>query len=286
MGSTVRPEGDRHVIRYGLGSRPFALALSLLLGGPGLASGSAAETASYSGLCAYQHPSDARIPWRCQSIPRGETLESLFGDSWATVARFNRLDRRHARPGVRIKVPDRLEELSEFTPMPRHYSLADETARFILIDLSEQFLGAYEYGTLVLSSPMATGRPSHPTPTGDFRIDAADLWHRSSKYTIANSRIPYPMHYGLRFLRTKRGITYWIHGRDLSGYPASHGCVGLYDEAMQVRYYGAPKDVALDDARRLFEWAVGSLLEGKSVREDLAGPLVRVIGRAPRRQGR
>jgi len=200
------------------------------------------------------------------------------------VARFNRIDRRHARPGVRIKVPDRLEELSDFTPMPQRYSPADGEARFILIDLSEQFLGAYEYGALVLSSPVATGRPSHPTPTGDFRIDAADLRHRSSKYTIANTRIPYPMHYGLRFYRTERGVTYWIHGRDLPGYPASHGCVGLYDEGMQVRYYGEPKDVVLDDARRLFEWAVGPLREGESVRERLEGPRVRVVGHAPRRR--
>lgn len=91
------------------------------------------------------------------------------------------------------------------------------------------------------------------------------------------------MRYGLRFLRTPRGIAYWIHGRDLPGYPASHGCIGLFDEEMQVRYYGEPKNALLDDARRLFEWAVGSLLEGRSVRENLDGPWVRVVGRAPRR---
>lgn len=167
--------------------------------------------------------------------------------------------------------------------MPQRYSPADSEARFILIDLTEQFLGAYEYGTLVLSAPVATGRTGNPTPTGDFRIDAADLRHRSSRYTIANTAVPYPMHYGLRFLRTKRGVSYWIHGRDLPGYPASHGCVGLYDEAMQARYYGEPKDAELDDARRLFEWAVGSLREGESVRENLDGPRVHVVGRAPRR---
>jgi serine protease Do len=39
---------------------------------------------------------------------------------------------------------------------------------------------------------VATGRPRNSTPTGDFRIDAADLRHRSSKYTIAKTSIPYP----------------------------------------------------------------------------------------------
>lgn len=260
------------------------LALALCFGGL-LVLRAAAEKASTpaSGPCAYVHPSDARIGWTCRSIARGETLETLFGDSWRLVARFNRIDRRHGRPGTWIKVPDRLSQLSEFTPIPQRYPPADAEARFILIDLTEQYLGAYEYGTLVLSAPVATGRPDNPTPIGDFRIDAADLRHRSSRYTIANTGVPYPMHYGLRFLRTPRGVSYWIHGRDLPGYPASHGCVGLYDEAMQARYYGEPRDAELDDARRLFEWAVGPLLEGEPVHESLDGPRVRVVGRAPRR---
>ena len=45
------------------------------------------------------------------------------------------------------------------------------------------------------------------------------------------------MHYGLRFFIDKSVDTwpsYWIHGRDLPGYPASHGCIGLYDEEMQL----------------------------------------------------
>jgi hypothetical protein len=259
----------------------FALLAWLALAALGAPPGSAAGMPPASGLCAYLHPSDAGVAWTCRATRRGETLESLFGDAWRTVARFNRVDRRHVRPGVWIKVPDRLDAPKEFTPLPQRYPPADHAAQFILIDLSEQFLGAYEYGALVLSSPVAIGRPSHPTPAGDFRIDAADRRHRSSRYTIARTSIPYPMHYALRFHRTRRGAEYWIHGRDLPGYPVSHGCVGLYDEAMQVRYYGEPKDVALDDARRLFEWAVGSSLEGKSARENLEGPWVRVVGRAP-----
>ena len=31
----------------------------------------------------------------------------------------------------------------------------------------------------------------------------------------------------------REGVSYWIHGRDMPGYPASHGCIGLYDESMQ-----------------------------------------------------
>ena len=58
--------------------------------------------------------------------------------------------------------------------------------------------------------------------------------------------------------------------RDLPGYPASHGCVGLYDEEMQVEYYAAhdrkvnkqyyhPLDKPyLQGAQRLYEWVVDS----------------------------
>ena len=53
---------------------------------------------------------------------------------------------------------------------------------------------------------------------------------------------PYPMNYALRFYVNRTGMSYWIHGRDLPGYPASHGCIGLYDEPMQKEQYGIPKD--------------------------------------------
>ena len=41
---------------------------------------------------------------------------------------------------------------------------------------------------------------------------------------------------------------------DLPGYLPSHGCIGLYDEAMQKEQYGTPTDPKLNDAKRLFDW--------------------------------
>jgi len=49
------------------------------------------------------------------------------------------------------------------------------------------------------------------------------------------------MTWALRFHIDRDGVNYWIHGRDMPGYPASHGCVGLYDEAMQKKYYKVPR---------------------------------------------
>ena len=197
------------------------------------------------------------------------------------MARFNRIDRRHASSGAALKVPKRLEDIKDFTPLPLRYPSADTDAQFILVDLSEQFLGAYEYGRLVFSAPAATGEQGNETPTGDFRVTAANRRHRSSLYTIEGTDIPYPMNYALMFYTNIEGISYWIHGRDIPGYPASHGCVGLYDEEMQQTHYGAPSTPVLDDARTLYRWVMGPRADRESAQAVTAGPRVLMVGRAP-----
>jgi L,D-transpeptidase-like protein len=236
-------------------------------------------------LCDLAYPSDARIDWTCRTIGKEETLEGLFGDRWIDVARFNRIDRRHVVRGLRIKVPGRLEAIERFTPMPMQYAPADTDSQFVLVDLSEQFLGAYEKGRLVFSAPIAAGTPRHRTPPGMFRITAYDRDHVSSIYDIGDTGRPYPMHYGLRFHITASGMSYWIHGRDMPGVPVSHGCIGLYDEAMQRRHYGRPDVPVLVDARRLFEWVVGSRAStGMHALPD--GPRVRIVTSAAEREAR
>ncbi len=54
-------------------------------------------------------------------------------------------------------------------------------------------------------------------------------------------------------------VSYWIHARDLPGRPASHGCVGVFDEAMQHRVYGVPDKPVLDDAKKLYAWTIGEV---------------------------
>lgn len=231
--------------------------------------------------CAIGYPSDATIDWECRRLRTRETLESLFGNRWVDVARFNRIDRRHAAPGIFLKVPKRLDDVAGFTPMPQEYPAATGEAKFILIDLAEQFLGAYEHGRLVFSAPIASGERGNETPAGEFVITAAHRHHHSSRYTIEKTNIPYPMNYALRFHISKQGIAFWIHGRDIPGYPASHGCIGLYDELMQKTYYGYPREPILDDAKKLYEWVLGSPSEDWKLRILDNGPRVLITGRAP-----
>jgi hypothetical protein len=153
--------------------------------------------------------------------------------------------------------------------------------KFILIDLTEQFLGAYEFGALRLATPIASGNGTNETPTGVFRLTAAHLQHQSDLYMIEGTDRPYPMNYALRFHVNREGVSYWIHGRDMPGYPVSHGCIGLYDESMQKEQYGVPKDPELNYAERLFVWVLGSEPDDDHVIPLPRGPRVHIIGQAP-----
>ncbi|HUI44424.1 MAG TPA: L,D-transpeptidase [Nitrospirota bacterium] len=160
--------------------------------------------------------------------------------------------------------------------------MSESDAKRILVDLSEQFLGAYEYGQLMFSGPVAAGTKKNTTPVGEFRITGYSKMHKSSLYQIEHTTEPYPMSYGLRFYINREGGSYWIHGRDLPGYPASHGCIGLYDEEMQHDYYKYPEKPMLEDARKLFAWAIPSPADRGGEYDVRTGPKVLIIDHEPR----
>ncbi len=236
-------------------------------------------------LSRVEYPSLKGIAWHAKFIEPNQSLESLFGADWILVARFNRIDRRHVYPGVTIKVPDNIEDIRTYTPLPRHYAPAARHEKFILVDITEQWLGAYQYGKLVFSAPAATGKATTETPAGMFQIDARDLNHTSSLYKTANDEEQYPMDNALRFFIGPDNVSYWLHARDLPGRPASHGCIGLYDEEMQNRVFGIPLQPVLKDSQKLYNWAAGEeeYEDDEGVAEELEdGPTVEVRGSLPR----
>jgi hypothetical protein len=95
-------------------------------------------------LCEVHYPSDDRIEWSCRKLAWQDTPQELFGQYWPDVLRFNRLDRRHFIGGRSIKVPRKLEQVYHYSPLPLEYPDAAREPKFILIDQSEMFLGAYE----------------------------------------------------------------------------------------------------------------------------------------------
>lgn len=247
-------------------------------------------------LCGVIFPGDAAIEWDCVKLTGKDTPEKLFGDDWQDVLRFNRMDRRHFYGGMSIKVPRRLDDVKAFTPLPTYYPEAAAAEKFILVDQSEMFLGAYEHGVLVLSFPAAVGIKDHRVPNGEFRIDAIDRRHTSNMYRAEEIGRRYRMHYGLRFFVDTSApgeISYYIHGRDVPGYPASHGCIGLYDEEMQIEYYSAYdrkvygrgyhrlKPPLLEGANILYRWVVGNHSDRGGWHRIDYGPKVKIIGEPP-----
>lgn len=236
-------------------------------------------------LSRVEYPSLANIAWHPHFIEPNQTLESLFGADWVAVARFNRIDRRHVYPGMTIKVPDRMEDVRRYTPLPLVYETAKRHEKYILVDITEQWLGAYEYGKLVFSAPAATGKETTETPTGMFRVSTRHKNHTSSLYKTANDEEQYPMDNALRFHVGDDNVSYWLHARDLPGRPASHGCIGLYDEEMQKRVFDTPSNPVLIDSQKLYKWAAGEDEYGEDIGESEEledGPVVEVRGSLPR----
>lgn len=235
-------------------------------------------------LTRVEYPSLANVPWKGHFVKPNETLETLFGADWPVVARFNRIDRRHVYPGMTLKVPKDLAAAKNYTPLPAEYPEAKRYGKYILIDLTEQWMGAYENGKLKFSAPAATGAAGHETPVGLYRIDARDRQHTSSLYQTEDGSAQYPMDNAMRFHIGSDNVSYWIHARDLPGKPASHGCVGLFDEGMQNRVYGIPEKPVLIDSQKFYAWAVGEneYEDDSGHLEELEdGPAVEVRGVNP-----
>jgi len=243
------------------------------------------EDRAMEDLSRVEYPSLKNIKWHAHFVQPHQTLESLFGADWVWVARFNRVDRRHVYPGMTIKAPDNISDIRNYTPLPHFYQPAARQGKYILVDITEQWIGAYEGGKLVFSAPAATGKATTETPTGMFRIDARHLTHTSSLYKIQDETEQYPMDNAIRFHIGVDNVSYWIHARDLPGRPASHGCIGLFDEEMQNRVFGTPGKPVLLDSQKLYAWAAGETDYDEDFGEldELEeGPVVEVRGGLPR----
>src|SRR6266702_7834481 len=81
-------------------------------------------------LCEVHYPSDTRIEWQCLKLEWKDTPERLFSEHWPDVLRFNRMDRRHFFGNRSIKVPNHLEDIRDFTPLPATYPEAAKEEKF------------------------------------------------------------------------------------------------------------------------------------------------------------
>lgn len=169
--------------------------------------------------------------YRCLTIKRGETWEKLWPDKddQDVVKRLNRTNTRlHA--GATIAVPDNLWNIDhmDISPFPKRIEPYGEPV--IIIVMSFHAFAAYDqYGQLQHWGPVSGGKGYCPdvgrrctTPLGTYRFYSKQgPGCFSTKYPIpyGGSPMPYCMFFRGGFA---------LHGGELPGYHASHGCVRLF----------------------------------------------------------
>lgn len=87
----------------------------------------------------------------------------------------------------------------------------------LVINLTQQRMLVYRGGVPIAASTISSGSEGRETPTGVFGILQKEVTHRSGTYDNA------PMPFMQRI--TEKGVA--MHGGNLPGYSASHGCIRL-----------------------------------------------------------
>lgn len=156
-----------------------------------------------------------------------QTLTEVF-DTEAKVATYE---------GKEIPVPK-----YAFEPEPEAVLGEASEERWIEVDLSEQKLRAWEGSSLFLETPVSTGLPWWPTPTGEFRIwikiRSTKMEGGSGRYYYNLPNVPYVMYFENGSIPSWRGYglhgTYWHND---FGNRHSHGCVNLPTPIAKQLFY-------------------------------------------------
>lgn len=104
--------------------------------------------------------------------------------------------------------------------------VAPEGPILFVISIATQRAVLYRNGIPIAITTVSTGRPGHPTPTGIFSVIQRAAVHYSTIYRGA------PMPHMQKL--TSYGVA--LHGGDLPGYPASHGCIRLPREFARLLF--------------------------------------------------
>lgn len=158
--------------------------------------------------------------------------------------------------------------------------LAPSGPLVMIISLPEQTLSAYRNGVRIAYSSISSGVKGRSTPTGVFTILEKEVTHFSNKYHHA------PMPYMQRL--TWEGVA--LHGGDLPGYPASHGCIRLPREFAKKLYSVTTRGttvIVVDEKhpQPTIGTHAGILLAKADLEPDIARPLETEFEWNPERSG-
>lgn len=179
------------------------------------------------------HPEEMGQFYRSMESSNGISLNTLHEIELGDLGR-----RLATARGIDISPVARLADVADWDP-----ALWE---RRIIVDLSRQWLTAYEGGLVVYRAPVATGRDGFNTPVGTYAIyDKLPMQSMSGSAggeTWYVPNIPWVMY-------VVGGVaihgTYW-HNAFGTGFRLSHGCI----------------NVGMDDAEWLYGWAdVGTVVQ-------------------------
>jgi len=187
-------------------------------------------------------------------LRKGETAGEAVRQRWRDVLRFNRIDRRTRTPAVSLKVPAASRK-SRISPRCPPYTPGEITMRNGSSSTSRSSSSGIRAREAWPSPrPIAVGgRRKGMRPRGGFsathqphHVSTAPTGHDGVLH--GGHRHSYPMTWPVRFTSTGRSHVLDPRTGTIPGHRASHGCVGLYDEAMQKKYYPGPRTPVTGDA--------------------------------------
>lgn len=136
---------------------------------------------------------------------------------------------------ISFKNRDQLRELEDYQVWEKRYMLDNPEYENlqIFIDIDEKTLYLLDGSNLIKKYPVATGKPSTPTPIGRWKVINKARWGGGFGSRWIGIDVPWG--------------TYGIHGTNKPstiGYNASHGCVRMYNRDVEDLYtyvkYGTP----------------------------------------------
>jgi len=149
------------------------------------------------------------------------------------LEKLNRADRAHLAGLKSVIVPNQWDlDLLAYSPMPLLVPWLSDQRKALVVELSGQVFGAYEYGLLVRWGPVSSGGSTHATPSGHYNLNWNARIHRSSE------NVDWIMPWYFNF-SSVQGLG--VHQYALPGRPASHGCVRMLEV----------------DAKWVFKWGEG-----------------------------
>jgi lipoprotein-anchoring transpeptidase ErfK/SrfK len=124
---------------------------------------------------------------------------------------------------------------------------------FIVVRLGEQSLTLYKDGAVVLETPVTTGRPALPTPVGSYDIGwrrspytFISPWPQGSPYYYSPAHVTWAMYFFDNDFLHDSYEPAGAYGKGSNFGPyASHGCVHVPHDVMQVLYTTVPDHTPL-----------------------------------------